>query len=104
MRQISKFLTWRENFPPEHDASGLECIPPGNFTNFCRSTAKNFDLAFLTIVRPEPGIAFRGAMRCVKFPKFCPGERISLLNMTPVVSKISLLEISPILAALKPKI
>ncbi len=36
----------------------------------------------------------------VKFPNFCPGERISLRNMTPVVSKVSLLEISPILVAL----
>ncbi len=33
-----------------------------------------------------------------------PGKRISLRNMTPVVSKVSLLEISPIFATPHPKI
>ncbi len=58
MVQISKFLPWRENFGAEHDASGLESIPPGNFTHFCRPIAENFNLVFLTVVRPEPGIVF----------------------------------------------
>ncbi len=42
--------------------------------------------------------------KLVRFPNFCPGERILLRNMTPVVSKVSLLEISPIFAAPRPKI
>ncbi len=58
MGQISKFLPWRENFALEHDASGLESIPPGNFTHFGRPTPENFDSVFLTVVRPESGIAF----------------------------------------------
>ncbi len=58
MGQISTFLPWRENFDPEHDASGLESIPPGNFTHFGRPTAENLDLVFLTIVQQEHGIAF----------------------------------------------
>ncbi len=53
MGQISTFLPWRENFAPVHDASGLECIPPGNFTHFCRPVVKNYELVFLTIVRPK---------------------------------------------------
>ncbi len=54
--------------------------------------------------RTWPGIAFWGATKYVKFPNFCQGERILHGNMTPVVSKVSLLEISPILAAPWPKI
>ncbi len=55
MGQISKFLSWRENFAPEHDASGLESIPPGNLTHFGRPTAKNLDSVVLTIVRVNGG-------------------------------------------------
>ncbi len=62
---------------------------PGNFTHFGRPTPENFDSVFLTVVRPEPGIAFWGTTKWVKFPNFCPGERILLPNMTPVVSKVS---------------
>ncbi len=58
MGQISKFLLWGENFAPEHDASGLESIRPGNFTHFFRRMVENLDSVFLTGVRPEPGIAF----------------------------------------------
>ncbi len=58
MGQISKFLPWRENFGPERDASGLENIPPGNFTHYGLPTDKNLDLVFLTVVQPEPGIVF----------------------------------------------
>ncbi len=63
MGQISKSFPWRENFATEHDASGLESIPPGNFTHFGLPEAKNFDSVFLTIVQPEPGIAFCGATK-----------------------------------------
>ncbi len=104
MGQISKFLPWREIFALEHDASGLESIPPGNFIYFGQPTTKNFNLVFLPDGQPEPGIAFLGATKWVKFLNFCPEERISLWNMTPVVSKVSLLEISSILAAPWPKI
>ncbi len=55
MGQISKFLPWRENFAPEHDSSGLESIPPGNFTHFCRPTDENFDSVVLTVVRVNGG-------------------------------------------------
>ncbi len=58
MGQISKFFPRRENFAPEHTTSGLESIPPGNFTHFGHPTAENFDSVFLTVVRPEHGIAF----------------------------------------------
>ncbi len=51
MGQISKFLPWRENFGPEHKSSGLESIPPENFTQFCRPTVKNYKSVFLTILR-----------------------------------------------------
>ncbi len=51
MGQISKFLLWRENFAPEHDASGLESIPPGNFTHLGRPMVENYDSIILTIVR-----------------------------------------------------
>ncbi len=73
MGQISKFLHWRENFAPEHVASGLESIPPGNLTHFGRLTVENFDSVFLTDGRPEPRIAFSGATKRVKFPNFCTG-------------------------------
>ncbi len=55
MGQISKFLPWRENFTLEHDASGLESIPPGNFTHFGRHTVENYDSVVLTIVRVNGG-------------------------------------------------
>ncbi len=58
MSQISKFLHWRENLAPEHNASGLESIPPENFTHIGHPEAKNFDSVLLTVVRPKPGIAF----------------------------------------------
>ncbi len=44
--QISKFLPWRENFAPEHDASCLESIPRRNFTHFGRPTAENYERSF----------------------------------------------------------
>ncbi len=53
--QISKCLLWRENFATEHDASGPESIPPGNFTHFCRPTVKKYESVFLTIVRVNGG-------------------------------------------------
>ncbi len=52
MGQISKFLLWRENFAPEHEASGLESIPPANFIHFGCTEAENLDSVFLTVVRP----------------------------------------------------
>ncbi len=52
MGQISTFLHWRENFAPEHDANGLESIPPGNLTHFGGLISENFDSVFLTDVRP----------------------------------------------------
>ncbi len=55
MGQIYKFLPWRENFAPEHDASGLESIPPGNVTHFGRPPAENYDLVVLTVVRVNGG-------------------------------------------------
>ncbi len=55
MGQISKFLSWRENFAPVLDASGLESIPPGNFTHFGRSMVENYDSVVLTIVRINGG-------------------------------------------------
>ncbi len=55
MGQISKFLPWRENFTPEHDATGIESIPPGNFTHFCRLTVENYESVFLIIVRVNGG-------------------------------------------------
>ncbi len=51
MGQISKILPWRENFDPEHDASGLESIPPGNFTHFGCPMVKNYDSVVLTVLR-----------------------------------------------------
>ncbi len=102
--QISKFLPWRENFAPEHDANGLESILPGNFPHFCHPMPENFDSVFLTVVLSEPEIAFWDATKWVKFPNLWPGERILLQNMTPVASKVSLLEISPIFATPRPKI
>ncbi len=53
MGRISKFLPWRENFGLEHDASGLESLPPGNFTHFCRPMVENYESVFLTVVRPK---------------------------------------------------
>ncbi len=50
MGQISKFFPWRENFGSEHDASGLESIPPGNFTHFCCPMVENYESVFLTVV------------------------------------------------------
>ncbi len=70
MGQIYKFFSWRENFVSTHDASGLESIPPGNFTHFCRPTVENLDSFLLTIVRPEPGITFWGATIWLIFPNF----------------------------------
>ncbi len=55
MGQISKCLPWRENFAPEHDASGLESIPPGNFTHFDRRTVENYDSVVLTVGRVNGG-------------------------------------------------
>ncbi len=55
MGQISTFLPWREDFAPEHDASDLESIPPGNFTHFGRPTAENYDSVVFTIVRVNGG-------------------------------------------------
>ncbi len=52
MGQISSFLPWGENFAPEHDANGLESIPPGNLTHFGRPISENFDSVFLADVRP----------------------------------------------------
>ncbi len=51
MGQISTFWPWRDYFVPEHDASGLESIPPGNFTHFGRPTVENYDSVVLTVVR-----------------------------------------------------
>ncbi len=59
MGEISKFLPWRENFAPEHDAIGLEIIPSGNFPYFCRPTPENFDSVFLTVVRVHGGFDHR---------------------------------------------
>ncbi len=59
MGQISKFLPWRENFAPEHDASDLESIPRGNFTHFGRPMAENYDLVVLTVVRVNGGFDLR---------------------------------------------
>ncbi len=78
--------------------------PSWKFHHFCCPMTKNFDSVCLTFVRPEPVIAFWGATKWIKFPNFCPGKRILLQNMTPVVSKVSLLEILPIFAAPQPKI
>ncbi len=55
MGQISKFLPWRENFAPEHDASGLGSIPPGNFTHFGRPTVENYNSVVSTVVRVNGG-------------------------------------------------
>ncbi len=59
MGHISKFLPWKENFTPEHDASGLKSIPPGNLTHFGRPKDENFDSVFLTDGRPEPDCTLR---------------------------------------------
>ncbi len=53
MGQIFKFLHWRENFSPEHDASSLESIPTGNFTHFGHPTVENYKSVVLTVVRPK---------------------------------------------------
>ncbi len=66
--------------------------------------AKNFDSVFFTAGWPVPVTAFWSATKWVKFKNYCTGERISPLNMTPVVWKVSLLEISTILATPWPKI
>ncbi len=55
MGQISKFLPQRENFAPQHDTSGLESIPPGNFTHFCCPTVENYELVFLIAMRVNGG-------------------------------------------------
>ncbi len=55
MGQISKFLPWRENFALENDASGLESIPPGNFTHFGRPMIENYDSVVFTIERVNGG-------------------------------------------------
>ncbi len=51
----SNSLLWRDNFTLEHDASGLEIIPPENFTHFGRPTLKNYDSVVLTVVRVNGG-------------------------------------------------
>ncbi len=55
MGQISTFLPWRENFAPEHDASGLKSVSHENFTHFGRPTVENYDSVILTIVRVNGG-------------------------------------------------
>ncbi len=67
MGQISKFLSWKENFAPEHDASGLESIPPGNFTHFCRPAVKNFESVFLTVMRVNGGFDRRATIILSQF-------------------------------------
>ncbi len=47
-----------KNFALEFDVSDLKSIPPGNFTHFWCRMAENLYSVFLTIVQPEPGIAF----------------------------------------------
>ncbi len=70
MGQISKLLPWRENFAPEHDASGLESIPPGNFTHLGRRTVKNYDSVVLTVVRVNGGFDCRATKIHVRSPEF----------------------------------
>ncbi len=75
MGQISKFLPWRENFTPEHDASGLEIIPPGNFTHFCHPTVENYDSVVLTAVRVNGGFDHRATkIRVQSFSPSCDQE------------------------------
>ncbi len=59
MGQISKFLPWKDEFAPEHDASGLESIPPGNFTHFGRPSVENYDSVILTVERVNCGFDCR---------------------------------------------
>ncbi len=77
MGQISTFLPWRENFAPEHDASGLESIPPGNFSHFGRRTAENLDLVFLLSCDQNLGSHFEVQRNRSNFQIF-PLERILL--------------------------
>ncbi len=60
MCQISTFLPWRKNSATEHDASGLESIPPGNFIHFGRPMAESYDSVVLTVVRVNGGFDRRG--------------------------------------------
>ncbi len=65
--QISKFLPWRENFAPEHDAIGLESIPPPrNFTHFGRPMVENYDSVVLTVVQVNCGFDHRATKICVR--------------------------------------
>ncbi len=59
MGQIYKFLLWRENSTLEHDASGLESIPPENFIHFGLPSVENYDLVVLTIVCVNGGFDHR---------------------------------------------
>ncbi len=75
MGQISKFLPWRENFTPEHDASGLESIPPENFTHFARPMVENYDSVVLTVVRVNGGFDRRATkIRVRSFWPSCDQE------------------------------
>ncbi len=77
MGHISKFLPWRENFAPEHDASGLESIPPGNFTHFGRTMAQNYDLVVLTVMRVNGGFDHRAARNGLKKAQLMAGLEMS---------------------------
>ncbi len=73
--------------------------PSLKFPPILAAHGQKFWFGLFADMRPEPETAFWDATKLVKFPNFFPGERILLQNMMPVVSKVSLLEISPILAA-----
>ncbi len=53
MGQISEFFLWREYFAAELYACEPKRFPSRIFSHFGRPTAKNFDLVFLTGVRPK---------------------------------------------------
>ncbi len=78
-KSISKIFHWREFFAPETEGRSPECFPPVIFMNFGRLLDENFGSVFLTVVRPEAGIAFWGATKWSNFQifalerEFCSG-------------------------------
>ncbi len=77
--QISKFLPWREYFAPEFDASGPESFSSGFFYQLGRHTTEKFHSIFL-MVCDQNLLSILRCAKWVKFPKFSPGESISLRN------------------------
>ncbi len=93
MGQISKFFPWREYYARELDASGAKSFSPGFSARFGRPTAENYELVFLTEVRPN-GSSFQILLIFGRVAKILDGNFRDLWRKGPKYLQVKILRLN----------